>query len=276
MKFFEYRLENSKLMLIQFAPKSSDPSLHSHGDDFQISIPLSGNPFVEYNRHQTRLDYEKRLITAPDEYHRHFANEEPGRVLLINLNRSFLDRVVVDRLGCLPSGLEFAPWESGSSESFQRIAQTMMKLGMTSSLEQTELQELEWELAHLLLPQHRGTHTERWRKQLANLKLPMIKQAIDFIHDHYADELTLDEIAAVSGLSKYHFIRLFREQLGITPSQYLNQVRLQRAEMLLRQSMFDLKTIAFESGFGSLNTLERLFKKKHGMTASEYRKIIGI
>lgn len=272
MKFFEFKLANSKIMLTHFAPKSSDPALHSHGADYQVSIPLVGTPYIEFNQQPYRLDVERRLITAPGEFHRHFANEEAGKVLLINLNQSFLQKVLLDRLGHLPVTLEFAPWENGSSEAFQRLAQNMMKRSMSNSLEETELEELEWELAHLLFTRHRGTHSPFWREQVAILQHPLIKRAIDYIHEQFAEELTLDQMAVVSGLSKFHFIRLFREHVGMTPSHYLNQVRIEKAEQLLKQSAFDVTMIAYEVGFGSLNTFERLFKKKHGMSASEYRK----
>lgn len=272
MKFLEFKLANSKIMLTQFAPQSSDPALHSHGEDYQISIPLVGTPYIEFNQQPYRLDVERRLITAPGEFHRHFANDEAGKVLLINVNQSFLQKVLLDRLGHLPTSLEFAPWENGSSEAFERLAQNMMKLGLSSSLEQAELEELEWELAHLLFTQHRGSHSAYWREQVAILQHPLIKRAIDYIHEQFTEELTLDQMAAASGLSKFHFIRLFREYVGMTPSHYLNQVRIEKAEQLLKQSTFDVTMIAYEVGFGSLNTFERLFKKKQGMSASEYRK----
>ncbi|UZJ78541.1 helix-turn-helix domain-containing protein [Fictibacillus sp. KU28468] len=134
------------------------------------------------------------------------------------------------------------------------------------------MEELEWALADTLLSIQKGSHSEKWRKEITLNDQPLIKTVLSFIHEHYASELSLEELAKASRLSKYHFIRTFKEAAGCTPGQYVTKVRLERAIDLLRTTALDITTIGFAVGFGSLTTFERSFKKRYGCSVSHYRK----
>ncbi|MFY0544135.1 AraC family transcriptional regulator [Brevibacillus sp. H7] len=271
MKFFELNLENSKLMMVQFAPKTADPKRHGHGMDYQLSIPLIGSPYIQFN-HQTRRFHDKEwCITAPGEQHYHYSNENGSRLLLINFNQTFLEKVLMERLQ-EKIMLDINPWVEGSTEGFKKIADRVMKQSIESSLDFIELQELEYEMASLLFAQSKGAHSEAWLGLSPKKVHPSLKKALDYIHDDTSTELNLDTLAQVSGMSKYYLIRLFREYMGQTPSHYVQEIRLKKAEQFLRSSSYDVTDIAFEVGFGSLNTFERLFKKKFGINPAEYRK----
>ncbi|MDR7318077.1 AraC family transcriptional regulator [Brevibacillus nitrificans] len=272
MKLFELNLEQSKLMMIQFSPKTADPKIHGHGSDFQLSIPLIGTPFIQINNQDRKFQERWWCITSPDEKHYHYSNEAGSRLLLINLKKSFLERVLAERLERTVERLEFSPWVEGSAEGFKKMVTRMMKHTLDSSLHLEELQEFEYELASLLFSHTRGTHSNDWIMEASYTDHPSLRKAMDYIHDDFSNELDLDTLSNASGISKYYLIRLFREYVGQTPSQYIADYRLRHAEQLLRKTSCEVTDIAFEVGFGSLNTFERLFKKKYGMTASEFRK----
>jgi AraC family transcriptional regulator len=275
MKFFKFQMENSKLMLTQFAPKTADPHSHDHGSEYQLSIPLIGSALIQLRDQVGTIADRQRVVTAPHEQHFHFANEEASRLLLINLKQEFVEAVYQDRVQREAGSIEFVPWTEGPTDGFRKIADQIIKQSMTLSLEKTELQQLEWELANLLLESQAGSHTEALRGQQtgAGMKHPAVRRVLDLMHDDFAADLSLDELARLSGLSKYHLIRLFREQMGSTPSHYLSEVRLERAVWLLNQTQRDVTSIAFEVGFGSLSAFERAFKRKYGVSANEYRKL---
>ncbi|WAH62152.1 AraC family transcriptional regulator (plasmid) [Pseudomonas silvicola] len=75
-----------------------------------------------------------------------------------------------------------------------------------------------------------------------------IRQAIDYLHSDYHQPLAVSEIAAVAGLSEYHFMRTFQKLTGLSVHQYLTQIRLMRAKRLLSQG-FDAAHTASEVGF---------------------------
>jgi len=85
---------------------------------------------------------------------------------------------------------------------------------------------------------------------------------------------SLDALASLAGMSKYHFLRCFRRITGRTPYEYLLSLRLRRAAVRLRESEDGIAAIAFEAGFGDLSTFNARFKAVFGKTPGEWRNII--
>lgn len=86
------------------------------------------------------------------------------------------------------------------------------------------------------------------------------------------DAPDLAGLAAMAGLSKFHFLRLFRSETGVTPHQYLLQTRLHRAALRLVQTRDPVAHIAFDSGFGDLSTFNARFRRCFGMTPTAFRR----
>jgi AraC-like DNA-binding protein len=96
-------------------------------------------------------------------------------------------------------------------------------------------------------------------------------EAIRLVESHAARPLDLKEMAAVTGMSKYHFLRVFRRLTGVTPHQYLISARLRRAALALASSRRPVIAIALDSGFGDLSTFNKTFRATFGLTPSQYR-----
>ncbi|GHO97984.1 hypothetical protein KSF_080320 [Reticulibacter mediterranei] len=77
---------------------------------------------------------------------------------------------------------------------------------------------------------------------------PAVKRAKEYLQEHYAEEVHLQELAAVAHLSPFHFARVFRQTVGIPPHAYQIQVRLTHARALLAQG-FEVSYVAHETGF---------------------------
>ncbi|MCK7607551.1 response regulator transcription factor [Geobacillus stearothermophilus] len=110
---------------------------------------------------------------------------------------------------------------------------------------------------------------EVWRQQQAHGKLGKAK---DYIDRHYAEPLTLEEVAEQAGMSPYYFSKLFKEQFGITFIDYVTNVRIERAKEALAETDQSLKEICFSVGYNDPNYFSRVFKKQTGLSPSEYRK----
>ncbi|HEY2961506.1 MAG TPA: AraC family transcriptional regulator [Pyrinomonadaceae bacterium] len=80
------------------------------------------------------------------------------------------------------------------------------------------------------------------------------------------------ELAARVNLSASRFRHLFKEETGQTTGQYLRELRLQRAELLLRTTFLSIKEVMSEAGLTSSSHFVEYFKKKYGATPSAYRK----
>jgi AraC-like DNA-binding protein len=91
------------------------------------------------------------------------------------------------------------------------------------------------------------------------------------IGNHLSKGLTVAEIAAQLSISRSHLFRLFRAKHGISPKAYLNNIRLERAAQLLRQSASSVAEIAAICGFQDSHYFSYTFKKRNGVTPSQYR-----
>lgn len=99
-----------------------------------------------------------------------------------------------------------------------------------------------------------------------------IQKVQDYIRENYAKKITLDELADLIDMKKYYFIRVFRQRTGLSPIDYLIQVRILESEKLLKESHLTIANIANRIGFHSPSYFTKTFKDVNKCTPSEYRK----
>ncbi len=105
-----------------------------------------------------------------------------------------------------------------------------------------------------------------------NQKNYSLMPAIAYIESHYSDpELTNMSLAHRLNFSEVYMRRLFKHQFGITPKQYILDVRLQHSTQMLQETRKTVSDIAIACGFSSLSHFSRAFKDKIGETPIEYR-----
>lgn len=94
-----------------------------------------------------------------------------------------------------------------------------------------------------------------------------------YIDTHYQENITLDQLAEVSHVSKYHLAHAFTEEYGISPINYLISKRISEAEHLLKTTDFSLSLISNTTGFSSSSYFAQIFRKQKGMSPTEFRKL---
>ncbi len=115
---------------------------------------------------------------------------------------------------------------------------------------------------------------ETGHKNLVHAKyFRQFNSVLEYIGEHFTEELRLDDVADYCGFSKYHFSRLFKEYANTTFYDYLTQCRVKAAESFLEQEDMTITDIALQSGFSSISTFNRTFKLQKGCTPGEYRKL---
>ena len=102
---------------------------------------------------------------------------------------------------------------------------------------------------------------------------PVLQNAISYIETNYMDKISIDTLAKLCCMSKYHFIRYFYTETQQTPIEYINSFRIKTACKLLKSQKEDkIITIAMAVGFNDLSNFNRTFKRALGQTPAEYRK----
>jgi len=96
-----------------------------------------------------------------------------------------------------------------------------------------------------------------------------LEGARELIHDRSSENVTLDNLAAAAGLSRFHLVRAFAREFGLPPHAYQIQVRLARARALLATGLRPA-AVAAEAGFADQSHLTRHFKFAHGITPGQY------
>jgi AraC-like DNA-binding protein len=98
-----------------------------------------------------------------------------------------------------------------------------------------------------------------------------LRRARDLVDRAYSSALDLDALAQAAGMSKFHFLRLFRATYGMTPGQYISQRRLERSQELLRHTNLTVTEVCHAVGFTSLGTFCTRFRQLTGETPSQFQ-----
>ncbi|NNE25855.1 MAG: helix-turn-helix transcriptional regulator [Saprospiraceae bacterium] len=104
-----------------------------------------------------------------------------------------------------------------------------------------------------------------------NVQIDIIKGVRKFIENNYQDNLNLDSLSNNHFVSKHHLLRLFKKYYGITPRQYLTDIRIEKSKEKLKNGMSVTQT-CFAVGFESLGSFSSLFKAKTGIAPSAFQK----
>jgi AraC family transcriptional regulator len=104
-----------------------------------------------------------------------------------------------------------------------------------------------------------------------SLSPAQIRRVTDYVREHLTQALTLEELAAQTGYSAYHFARLFRQAVGESPHQFVVRQRIEQAQHLLRQTDTPISQIAVTTGFAHQSHLTHAFRRLLGVTPRAYR-----
>ena len=102
-----------------------------------------------------------------------------------------------------------------------------------------------------------------------------ISRAQHYALDNLDEELSVERLAGVAGMSARHFARMFAREVRLTPMEFVQSARLDRARNLLETSDLPLKTVAYRAGFRSVRCMRMQFSDRLGLTPAQYRHQFG-
>jgi AraC family transcriptional regulator len=152
----------------------------------------------------------------------------------------------------------------------------VQQIRLNQHAEKLFLEEQLYSLFQSLLSEEK--RIERIQQQMPALKSSTKKEIIqrllmatDYIYTFYDRKISLEELAQACCLSKFHFLRLFKIAFKKTPYQFMNEVRVLRAQQLLSKSRLEVKEIAHLTGFDSAATFSRMFYNQSGLYPTQFR-----
>ena len=95
---------------------------------------------------------------------------------------------------------------------------------------------------------------------------------VQYIKEHLTEKISIDALARESCMSRSAFFLAFKKQFGLSPLEYVQQERIQKARQLLADATMSITDVCYQSGFNNLNYFIKLFKRMEGVTPTAYRK----
>ncbi len=103
---------------------------------------------------------------------------------------------------------------------------------------------------------------------------PRLNRLRQYVEQSYSEPIPLEKAAGIAALESSYFSTYFRAKVGITFTDWVRQVRVEKAMKLMKASDFSITEVAYEVGFGDLRTFERAFKKHTLTTPIEFKKSV--
>ena len=110
----------------------------------------------------------------------------------------------------------------------------------------------------------------------SNSLMNRLSMVLDYLDSHYSENITLEEAASIACFSKFYFTRLFKQYTNQTFYDYLSARRIKAAEQMLIVPNLAITEISLKSGFASLSSFNRTFKRLKGCSPSEYRTLYTV
>ncbi len=191
--------------------------------------------------------------------------------LKIQLPASFLKRVAEETLGKDGDRLTLVPTFQSRNQQLEAISTLLMAEAQQRQAScRLYLDSLATVLAVQLLRNY-GTTSTQLPTYEGGLPTYQLNQVLDYIDAGLAGELKLADLAELLGMSPFHFGRMFKQSMGISPHQYVIKQRLERAKHLLKHSDQAIIDIALECGFNSHSHLSKQFRKVMGVSPRTFR-----
>lgn len=242
---------------------------HSH-DGFAFGVIENGALKFSYRGEKLVASPGCINLVNPDEPHDGYAASEVGWTYRMFYFATEIFQRAADEIGGKSVNLPF--FQEGVIDDTD-LASEIHSFHIALSGESIGRLEMESRLLHMLVRFIKRHADTSYSLQKVGREHPAVLLAKKMMEDMYYEEISLTELAAESRLSPFHLIRVFKAETGLTPHRYLSQVRVRRAEQLIRGGS-GLADAAYGVGFADQSHLNRQFKGITGVTPGAYRNFI--
>lgn len=273
----KFNLNNCEFSIYETHRAAFDVKLHF--ETIAFTAMLRGKKHMKLDNKTNYFDYypgesvlvapgETMIIDFPE------ADETPSQCISLSLNPEFIENSLNHLNYHLPKTDETSQWNIELDEYFlfnnQSLASAtnnIMRIAMDDNSQKDIMAD--FALKELLIRLMQTQARSMVEKNIAKNR-SRISFAVDYIRKNLHQKLSIESIAKLAYVSKSNFFRMFKDELGTSPNEFILQERISRAKELLK-SRNSIKETAFQTGFSDTNYFTRVFKQLVGVTPKSYQ-----
>lgn len=250
------------------SPKNFLFRLHNH-DSYEIYMFISGDAVYNIEGRVYKLNPYDMLFVRPDEMHRVYHNTEDNiyKRMIINIDDSFFEnhsitefkKTLIERSMSKDRKIQGSTViESGIRDICDKIS------GIIDSQGEAMSPVIDALMVELLYTMCNVDFYDRGKPVDSK-----VQNAINYINEHFTEEISLDEISRNTFISKHHLCRIFKQVTGYTVGEYVNHKRLIQISFLCKNKGMSIKEACDLSGFSNYSGFYRAYKKENGVSPRE-------
>jgi AraC-like DNA-binding protein len=273
----KFNLNNCEFSIYETHKAAFDVKLHF--ETIAFTAMLRGKKHMKLDNKTNYFDYfpgesvlvspgETMVIDFPE------ADETPSQCISLSLNPEFIENSLNHLNYHLPKVDETSQWNIEMDEYFlfnnQSLASAtnnIMRIAMDDNSQKDIMAD--FALKELLIRLMQTQARSMVEKNVVKNKT-RIGFAVDYIKKNLHQKLSIDSIAKLAYVSKSNFFKMFKDELGTSPNEFILQERINRAKELLA-SQNSIKETAYQTGFSDANYFTRVFKQLVGVTPKNYQ-----
>lgn len=241
---------------------------HIH-EEIEVGFVVSGTVRAGNETGEYLLNAGDMFVFMPDEIHT-LATVSPNVVKVLRILPKQTDRVDFSVLRLRSNRV--AAGDAGYEALVAPVLQMIREFDANEPGRDMALRKCRYEIFLAILRGLEHTRVQGEEKQRLASRTLLLRSVNDYISEHYAEPVSLDDISEFCGYSKYYFAHCMKEITGSTFLDFLMLYRLNLACARLRDGDGTVTCIAFDCGFNNLRSFNRMFQKYYHVTPTEYRR----
>lgn len=273
----KFNLNNCEFSIYETHKTAFDVKLHF--ENIAFTAMLRGKKHMKLDNKTNYFDYfpGESILVAPGEtmvIDFPEADETPSQCISLSLNPEFIENSLNHLNYHLPKVDETSQWNIQLDEYFlfnnkslASATNNIMRIAMDDNSQKDIMAD--FALKELLIRLMQTQARSMVEKNIAKNK-SRIGFAVDYIKNNLHQKLSIDSIAKLAYVSKSNFFKMFKDELGTSPNEFILQERINRAKELLA-SQNSIKETAYQTGFSDTNYFTRVFKQLVGITPKNFQ-----
>lgn len=238
---------------------------HFH-EYYVVGFIEKGQRFLSCNHKEYKIEPGDLLLFNPRD--NHTCEQIDGNTLdyrCINIQPEIMRKVVFEI-----TGKEYLPYFTDQVVFHSELVNALRELHQKIMEEERDFRKEE--IFFFFLEQLLEEYTEPTTMDCNNGQSLEVITICSFLEKHYMENITLDALCKLTGLSKYYLLRSFTKQKGISPYSYLETIRIGKAKKMLEQGVLPIE-VATQTGFSDQSHFSNFFKRFIGLTPKQYMNV---